>query len=276
MASIFSGSAGRKASQAANDVLGKGLGLAQTQLTDAHGAAANILNQNQNIYQNSYEKAQGLMDSAYGNAMNQAGNTADLYQPFYNSGVQANHAYANAMGLNGAEGYAQAMQDFRSAPGYQFQMDQGLDAINRTAAARGGLASGNNSVDLLKYATGLADQGYYQNYVGNLNNQVNTGMQAASGMANAQQGLAQMTMNYGNQSAALAQDHGNQLAGINNTLAGNQIGLGNSLSGNTMNTFQKMSENTGQGMMAGQTAASNRFGAVMGAAQAGMGLLGMM
>lgn len=43
-----------------------------------------------------------------------------------------------------------------SNPEYQFQLDQGLGAINKSAAASGMLGSGNRLMDLQKYGQGLA------------------------------------------------------------------------------------------------------------------------
>lgn len=45
-------------------------------------------------------------------------------------------------------------------PGYQFTYNQGLEAVNRTAAARGQLGSGNRLYDLTKYGQGMASQTY--------------------------------------------------------------------------------------------------------------------
>jgi hypothetical protein len=67
-----------------------------------------------------------------------------------------------------------ALQAFRSAMdtfknsgqygNYGFALDQGLNALNRTHAAAGNLASGNADADSMKYATGLAGQ-TYNNYL---------------------------------------------------------------------------------------------------------------
>ena len=48
----------------------------------------------------------------------------------------------------------------RSLPGYQFAQDQGIQALDRSAAARGRLNSGRQSKDLMRFGTGLADQTY--------------------------------------------------------------------------------------------------------------------
>lgn len=45
-------------------------------------------------------------------------------------------------------------------PGYQFQFDQGLNAVNRTAAAKGMLGSGNRLYDLTNYGQGQAKSAY--------------------------------------------------------------------------------------------------------------------
>ena len=59
-----------------------------------------------------------------------------------------------------------------STPGYQFAYDQGLEAVNRTAAAKGQLGSGNRLYDLTKYGQGLASQ-TYNNTVSQLGNFLN-------------------------------------------------------------------------------------------------------
>ena len=57
-------------------------------------------------------------------------------------------------------------------PGYQFAYNQGLEAVNRTAAAKGQLGSGNRLYDLTKYGQGLASQ-TYNNTVSQLGNFLN-------------------------------------------------------------------------------------------------------
>lgn len=47
-------------------------------------------------------------------------------------------------------------------PGYQFALQQGNEAINRSAAAKGMLNSGNVLAELAKYGQGMASQGYQQ------------------------------------------------------------------------------------------------------------------
>lgn len=56
------------------------------------------------------------------------------------------------------------MQDpgsFASSPAYSFAFDQGLEAVNRTAAAKGMLGSGNRLYELTNYGQGMAGQQYF-------------------------------------------------------------------------------------------------------------------
>jgi len=59
-----------------------------------------------------------------------------------------------------------------STPGYQFAYNQGLEAVNRTAAAKGQLGSGNRLYDLTKFGQGLASQ-TYNDTVSQLSNVLN-------------------------------------------------------------------------------------------------------
>lgn len=52
----------------------------------------------------------------------------------------------------------------RQTPGYQFALDQGTQAVQNSAAARGDLLSGNTATALTKYGQGLADTNYQQAY----------------------------------------------------------------------------------------------------------------
>src|SRR5690348_10984822 len=49
--------------------------------------------------------------------------------------------------------------DFQGSPGFKFQMDQGINAIDNSAAAKG--FTGNTLKDLMTYGQGLANQDYY-------------------------------------------------------------------------------------------------------------------
>lgn len=116
--------------------------------------------------------------------------------------------YSDAMGLNGAEGVTRAQEAFRAAPGYQFALDQGLDAVARKGSALGRLDSGNTDLDLMRYATGYADQawGNWTNGLSNYNNMYGAGVDkdgAARGLGlDFESGLATNYMGANNQVAA--------------------------------------------------------------------------
>lgn len=84
---------------------------------------------------------------------------------------------------------------FYASPDYQFRLSEGLKAIERSAAARGGLRSGATMRSLGRYAQGEA-AGEYGNYVNRLaalagvgqsatDSTTQAGMQYASGASNA-------------------------------------------------------------------------------------------
>lgn len=55
---------------------------------------------------------------------------------------------------------APSLEDAQNSPGYQFALQQGLQGIQRSAAARGTLLTGGTLKALQQYGTGLADQTY--------------------------------------------------------------------------------------------------------------------
>lgn len=112
------------------------------------------------------------------------------------------------MGLNGADGYARAEAAFRTGPGYQFALDQGLDAVARKGSAMGRLDSGNTDLDLMRYATGYADQawGNWMNGLNGYNNMYTNGVDrdvASRGLGlDFESGLSSAYMGANNQVAA--------------------------------------------------------------------------
>jgi hypothetical protein len=110
------------------------------------------------------QKGYGDLSSLYGQGRDALtsnfGQAGDLYKTFFTSYAPGAGAYGDAVGANGTDGYARAKTNFQTNPGYQFQFDQGLQALNRTHAAAGNLNSGNADTDAMKFGTGSADQSY--------------------------------------------------------------------------------------------------------------------
>src|SRR6266478_2472919 len=98
---------------------------------------------------------------------------ANQFQQGVWSGTQTAEQPYQALGSTSANNLADllkrgfqapTLEEARNTPGYQFQLEQGTNAINENAAATGNLMSGNTGVALQKYGQGLADTSYQQDY----------------------------------------------------------------------------------------------------------------
>lgn len=132
-------------------------------------------------------------------------------QPFLTNGTAASNSLAQALGIGGnssASNYGSLTTPFTAAnlasdPGYQFDLQQGTNALTNSQAAKGGLLSGAAQEQLADYSQGLADTTYNEAFNRNLQqNQAtyndlsgvsNTGQQAANTLSgiNNNIGLAQ-------------------------------------------------------------------------------------
>jgi len=95
-----------------------------------------------------------------------AGRAADLQQQQFDRQMelQAPFREVGLRALNKLEGASEytpfGMAQFQADPGYGFRFDQGQKALERSAAARGGLISGNTGGALQQFGQGLASQEY--------------------------------------------------------------------------------------------------------------------
>jgi len=151
------------------------------------------------------------------------------------------------------------MSAFRADPGYQFAFDQGLQGLDRSAAARGSLFSGGHSADLIKYGQGMADQQYGDIY-NRLLQTANMGQGAAANLGSVGTGNAATiggaAMNAGNAIAAGAFNNANatsnllgQFADLYGQYRGQQGSPTNSsytLGGNGASTYQGFNDGTFQ------------------------------
>lgn len=77
------------------------------------------------------------------------------YDPFYSAGQEGLNA------LRGLMNYKQfGAEDFKTDPGYQFRLQEGLKQLGRTSAARGGALSGATLRGTQGYAQNLASEEY--------------------------------------------------------------------------------------------------------------------
>ena len=146
-------------------------------------------------YAQAMNASKGAIDSAYQTARGDlTGN--DYYKTWYDNGSGASNMYANALGLNGAGGSTAARSAFQASPGYDWRVQQGMDALNRTAASRGNLAGGGQSMALLDYGQKQASN-EWANWLNGLNGVSTQGMAAAAGKTGMQGQLAGLDYGYG-------------------------------------------------------------------------------
>lgn len=129
---------------------GKQTGAINTGLDSSTGAVRSGAGNARYDIGDALNKSYGAVTSARDTAL--AG-----YDPYAKAGAAASNLYMGALGTD-PTGHDAAVSAFHTSPGYEFQMGQGLDQLERRAAARGQLGSGNTSLDSITFSQGLADQ----------------------------------------------------------------------------------------------------------------------
>ena len=129
-------------------------------------------------------------------------------------------------------------KEFQADPGYAFRMKEGLRALDRTAAARGGLLSGNQLRGVTEYGQELASQEFtnaFNRYQAEraarmqpLQSLAGVGQSASNTLSNAAGQLGSgMASAYGQ----LGQNIGANLIGAGNARASGYMGMANALTG---------------------------------------------
>lgn len=168
--------AGMPATNAINALLGIGGGSPAPAAGQAVRATQSAVNPNAN----SYGEPILSRPSTWLTAMNRTANTTA--QP------------------TAQEQYQTAFDNYKNSTGYQFRLNQGLDAVNSGYAGAGTLKSGAAMQAINDYASGMASQ-EFGNYLNALGNQQALGFSAAS----AQAGVGQ---NYANNIGNIAMQNG--------------------------------------------------------------------
>lgn len=126
--------------------------------------------------------------------------------------------------------YNNAFQNYLNSAGYQFQVDQGNQAINQGYAARGALQSGAALKALQTYGQNTAT-GFFKDYLGLLSNQQGVGLSGANAVAGVGTNYANsVSANNNNAGSAAANAYlqkGNATAGMYGNIAGAIGGLAN-------------------------------------------------
>jgi hypothetical protein len=131
-----------------------------------------------------------------------------------------------------------AITDFQKDPGYDFRLSEGIKALDRSAAARGGLLSGAQLKGLNRYNQDYASNEYqnaYNRYQSNQTNQFNR-LAAISGIGQTannalQQAGGQYATNASNIGMTNAANVGNAQLAAGQATASAYQGYGNALSG---------------------------------------------
>ena len=168
------------------------------------------------------------------------------FQPYLQAGGNATGLLSEMLGTPGKglltpwTGKFQAPTAAQAAatPGYQFQLKQGEDALQNSAAARGGLLSGGTLAGLNNYAQGIASE----NYQNTFSNALTQYQNAYQSFLNNQNNTYNRLLGVSNQGLGAANSAGNLISGIGGDIAslygqqgaaraGGTIGSANSLVG---------------------------------------------
>lgn len=183
--------------------------------------------------------ALGYLDQGTRDALGRLDSARSAYTPLSGLGSKYGGATTlalNALGVNGADAANTARSSFSASPAYDFNLDQGLEAINRRRAAGGMLASGNADRDAQTYGAGLASQEYdkwLNNLLGFTSPELAATSGAASGMAGVDTNAANLVNTSGINKANVESQKGAMLADLasryGSNVAGNYTGEGTTL-----------------------------------------------
>jgi hypothetical protein len=166
--------------------------------------------------------------------------------PWLQGGGQGLNALTQQLGLGlGGPGFGNTAMTrspiptgFQQSPGYQWQLGQGIDAIQNSNVGKTGALSGNMLKGIESYGSGLANQDFwnwFQNmYDANRNQQLDQ-----FNMLNQLSGAGQnAAANLGGFQQQGASNVGNLMTGIGNARAAGTVGTSNALTGGLNNALQ--------------------------------------
>lgn len=156
-------------------------------------------------------------------------------QPFAEAGLTAQNRLMELMGLGGnagAAGYGKyardfGMQDFQADPGYAFRVSEGQKALDRQAAARGGLISGGALKAAARYGQDMGSQ-EYTNAFNRYQTERAARLQPLQSLAGVGQTTAQQI---GQAGQTMASNVGEAYQGAANARASGYVGGANALTG---------------------------------------------
>jgi hypothetical protein len=177
----------------------------------------------------------------------------ELQAPFRQAGLAGQNRLLEYLGLGGTAGapgygkYATAefgMDKFTADPGYAFRMSEGMKALERSAAARGGLLSGATLKGTQRYGQDLASQEYQ--------NAFNRYQAERTGTLNPYQALAGTAQTgatvLGGQAGQMGGNIQSALGAYGAGQAANLIGAGNAQAAGIVGGANALASGLGQGL----------------------------
>ena len=170
-----------------------------------------------------FQQAQGYYDKALSDFTGTTNRYLDRslglfgqLQPTIDTGSDATGLLRTALGLEGPDAQRGFFDSFGADPGFNATLDAGVEALDRSAAARGLLHSGGQQKSLFDFGQRhLTD--FYNNRLGSLFNLSNTGNAANLASVTGQSGLI----------SGAGNNIANAILGVGQLNANNAINLGN-------------------------------------------------
>jgi len=169
-----------------------------------------------------------------------------LQEPWRKAGISA----LNQLAPLASQYTPFGMQQFQAEPGYQFRLGEGIKALERSAAARGGLLSGATLKGIQRYGQDLASREYenaFNRYqaerqarLGPLQSLAGVGQTSASSLSGA---AGQLGANLGQTYGTLGSNVANAIGAGGAARASGYLGAGNALTsaiGGGVNAYQNM------------------------------------
>lgn len=138
---------------------------ANTQADAAREAAA--------IQAKGQANALDFQKGVYGNQLESYTGTKSNLQPFVTNGINASNTLAGGLGGD--------LSTFYNSPDYKFALKGGSEALDNSAASKGGVLSGNQVRAQTEYGSGLATQNL-QSYFARLSGMAGQGIQAGGAL----------------------------------------------------------------------------------------------
>lgn len=253
------------------------LGAEAYNMSQSAGAAGTAASASQTALQMAAQEAQYAPAIAgTGSWQEQIAQTLGNYQTQYNANANQQYGLTTS-----AEQQALALManpsSIANTPEYQFQLQQGNQAVTASMAAQGYLGSGNMATSLENYAQGLASTSYNTQLQQLLSAAGQTGSLATSyaGLTNSALGTASSaisgaTSGYTNAAAALGGAAGS--AGTAANAAGTAASTTNSTL-SAMNSLSSLAGYTANGIWGGLSYGSNSGAASSGLANSNLGYI---